>query len=128
MMLCLSILIVWDSLMKLAPCTAEELSWNTLLEVITQCANEEGSELALYNRVATVMGTEGGITYLNSSLLSHEGVPALTELPHSTFSRHRGLVLASLFWGTVTKKDGRVRHTEVSKFPDFKDFAWLKVS
>ena len=99
------------------------------MEVITQCANEEGSELALYNRVATVMGTEGGITYLNSSLRKRKLQPALTELlPRDAISRRRGLVLASLFWGTVTEKDGRVRHTEVSKFPDFKDFAWLKVS
>ena len=100
--------------------TDKELTWNTLMEVVDQLTREDSTAKSVYLRCWECLREEGGVDVMSRVLHNCDRVDTTWHCP-----RHSALVLAILFWGHVTPRSGRVRHTKISNSETFKNLLWV---
>ena len=124
--------------------TDKELSWNTLMEVADQLTREDSTAKSVYLKCWECLHQEGGVDVMSrmlhhcdrvdspgsEDLMGHQidgddetGSPLDVSSWHCP--RHSALVLAILFWGHVTPRSGRVRHTKITNSEAFNNLLWV---
>ena len=85
------------------------------MEVVDQLTREDSTAKSVYLKCWECLHQEGGVDVMSRVLHNCDRVD----------SRHSALVLAILFWGHVTPRSGRVRHTKITNSEAFNNLLWV---